>query len=76
MARDVSVDERGDVNADSAARVAAAVGIPQRSSDGRSQRFAYFADGDGLGERRWATRGRTSRQLAARRWAAIAIPSA
>jgi hypothetical protein len=46
VGRDVSVNDRGDVNADTAARVAAAVGIPQRSSDGRSERFAYFADGD------------------------------
>ncbi len=46
MARNVSVDERGDLNADSAARVAAAIGIPERASDGRSERFAYFADGD------------------------------
>ena len=46
MARDVSAGERGSVNADRAARVAAAVGIPEPSSDGRSERFAYFADGD------------------------------
>ena len=46
VARDVSAGERGSVNADRAARVAAAVGIPEPSSDGRSERFAYFADGD------------------------------
>jgi hypothetical protein len=40
VGRDVSVDERGDVNADHAARVAGAIGISEGSSDGRSERFA------------------------------------
>jgi hypothetical protein len=37
-------DDRDGFNATSAERIAAAMGIPDRSPDGRSDRFAYFAD--------------------------------
>jgi hypothetical protein len=42
---EVAADKRA-FNAGPAARIAAAVGVPHKSPDGQSERFAYFADAE------------------------------